>query len=96
MNPNIINTKCYCLFQFQDQLTGCPAGFPNLEVHQGEDQHGDVCRNKKGGGFYVGWACPKECEVTQSLVAPYCRMSRSNDAACRVNKGILYYCKYTK
>ncbi len=82
--------------QDQDQLTGCPSGFPRLETHQDDDQHGDVCRNEKNHGFNVGWVCPKECEVTQNRVAPYCKMSSSNDAACRVNKGTLYDCKYTK
>ena len=80
----------------QDQETGCPPGFPRLETHKNEAHHGDVCRNQKQDGFNVGWACPKECKVTQNRLAPYCKISSSNGAPCRVNKGTSYDYKYTK
>ena len=80
--------------QDQNQETGCPSGF-FWETHQNEGQHGDVCRHwsQRLGGFKVGWVCPKECKVTQTHEAPYCTMSSSNGAACRVIKGTSYVYK---
>ena len=84
------------LIQDQNQETGCPSGFPRLETHQNDGQHGDVCRpvpEVTVGGFKVGWVCPKECKVTQNQEAPFCKLSSSNGAACRVIQGTSFDCK---
>ena len=67
--------------------TRCPSSFPNLETHDDNNQHGDVCRNDQIDGFNVGWICPNECQPTEDKNAPFCQMSNSNNAPCRAREG---------
>jgi len=64
----------------------CPSGFPKLEVHTGDANHGDVCRNKRVHKYHVGWVCPSGCSSLarygKTGSAPYCVMKGTKNP-CR-------------
>ena len=37
--------------------------------------------------YDVGWNCPNECENTENLEAPYCKMPGTKNDPCRVKSG---------
>ena len=59
----------------------CPRRFPQIEVHPGKKKHGDVCRKSSQNKNY---RCPKGCFKTPKGRSPFCQMSPSNKAPCRL------------
>ena len=59
----------------------CPRRFPQIEVHPGKKKHGDVCRKSSQNKNY---RCPKGCFKTPKGRRPFCQMSPSNKAPCRL------------
>ena len=59
----------------------CPRRFPQIEVHPGKKKHGDVCRKSSQNKNY---RCPKGCVKTPKGRRPFCQMSPSNKAPCRL------------
>ena len=91
MNIRIMHPcKIAFIILLLDLGTTCPSGFPNIETHSDDAHHGDLCRNEKFDGFNVGWSCPNQCIPTSGSVAPYCKVSDSNNSPCRVNEGTFF------
>jgi len=59
----------------------CPKRFPIIEIHSDKKEHGDVCRKSSQNKNY---RCPKGCFKTPKGGRPFCQMSPSNKAPCRL------------
>ena len=64
-----------------DNSDVCPQKFPVLKMHNGKKYHGDVCQKSETN---KNFRCPKGCKKTKRGKSPYCQMSGSNPAPCRL------------
>ena len=72
--------NCFHIHNFS-LLIVCPAKFPQIELHPQRPNHGDVCRKSPQNRNY---RCPKGCFKTRGGGRPFCQMSPSNKAPCRL------------
>ena len=80
-------------FKDHSKVSKCPSKFPNHDMSFLNTIKGDICRDENmlvGGVYDVDWNCPVGCVAVPDAM-PYCKMSPSDNAPCRINSKFFHF-----